>query len=151
LDTKPKNIASLRGYSYDEAALFNHQAIRLDKYHVEEKKSSTDIAVTNIGYPIDARKVLECIAQIEDRRIDITTIRHPYDDWFSIGCNFASCFKENGRSLFHRVSRFYHRYDFKETDDQFDKCLAFASIPSLDTFFRRCEYLDIRFRSNNKS
>lgn len=43
LDTKPRNVASLRGYSFDGAAYFNHAAVPLKRY-LEEKHTEKRIA-----------------------------------------------------------------------------------------------------------
>ncbi|MCP4705466.1 MAG: DNA primase, partial [candidate division Zixibacteria bacterium] len=57
------------------------------------------------------------IHQIEDKQIDIATA---YSDWRNIGFAFADGFGENGRELFHRISRFYSDYSTTECDRQFD-------------------------------
>ena len=50
---------------------------------------------------------------IEKKKIDIT---YGYPKWFRIGCAFANTFGEDGRSRFHRVSKFYHEYTPEETN-----------------------------------
>lgn len=60
------------------------------------------------------------VALIESRRIDLTS---KYDDWVRIGFALVDAIGEEGRSSFHRLSRFYAGYNPKECDDQYDKCL----------------------------
>jgi len=60
------------------------------------------------------------VAQIESRRIDLTS---KYDDWVKIGFALVDAIGEEGRSSFHRLSRFYPGYNPKDCDDQYDKCL----------------------------
>lgn len=43
LDTKPKNVASLRGYSYDDSAYFNHSAVAYEKCYQEPKPVKIDV------------------------------------------------------------------------------------------------------------
>lgn len=147
LDNKPKNIVSLRGYSYDENAFFNHHAKQLEKYY---EKSQTYIKGTktsiNKEHPINEQYVLECIEKIEAAEIDITAIKHGYDDWFSIGCNFACTFGEKGREYFHRVSVFHPQYSHEKTQQQYNRCLNYVDDKqSLDTFFNRCASVQITY------
>lgn len=59
------------------------------------------------------------IKRIEETQTDITA---SYFHWRDIGFAFANAFGEEGRSLFHRVSRYYGNYDHKECDDQYTAC-----------------------------
>lgn len=68
-----------------------------------------------------SHKRIEIVTRrIENERLDITT---NYDDWFRIGFSLISELGEEGRDYFHRISRFYEKYDFDECDKQFNKCL----------------------------
>lgn len=78
-------------------------------------------------------EVEEIISRIEAKQIDITT---SYSDWCNIGFALASEFGEQGRSYFHRISRFYASYAATECDSQYDSCLkAHGSGITLKTFF----------------
>ncbi len=59
------------------------------------------------------------IKRIEQTQTDITA---SYNNWRDIGFAFAMAFGEEGRSLYHRVSRFYGNYDHQECDDQYTSC-----------------------------
>jgi hypothetical protein len=52
-----------------------------------------------------------------------TDIAPNYADWRDLGFALADALGENGRSYFHRLSRFYPGYTPSETDRQFDNCL----------------------------
>jgi len=73
------------------------------------------------------------IRKIEDKQIDIASA---YSDWRNIGFAFADEFGEEGRVLFHRISRFYADYTDLECNQQYTKCLeAKGQGISLNTFF----------------
>jgi len=73
------------------------------------------------------------IRKIEDKQIDIASA---YSDWRNIGFAFADDFGQEGRSLFHRISRFYNDYSESECNLQYNKCLkAKGQGISLKTFF----------------
>ena len=67
--------------------------------------------VNDVEYMID---------QIEKYQLDLTA---GYENWLDLGFCFADEFKEAGRSYFHRVSKFHPKYDPKESDLQYDRCL----------------------------
>jgi predicted P-loop ATPase len=60
------------------------------------------------------------VSQIESRQIDLTA---KYEDWVKIGFALSDAVGEEGRSSFHRLSKFYVGYNPKECDEQYDKCL----------------------------
>ncbi len=60
------------------------------------------------------------IQQIEAYQCDLTQY---YADWINLGFSFAHEFGEAGRDYFHRISRFYLKYDVRECDRQYDQCL----------------------------
>ena len=66
-------------------------------------------------------KVERVVNLIEQRKVDITI---GYDVWLKIGFALSDEFQETGREFFHRVSRQNGKYDQRETDKQYDKCLS---------------------------
>lgn len=60
------------------------------------------------------------ILAIEATKTDITG---DYRRWLEIGFALNEALGEEGRSYFHRISRFYPSYDEVETDKQYDKCM----------------------------
>lgn len=75
------------------------------------KKAKTDDRVKS-----DAIKLIE---QIEKEGLDITS---EYKDWIDIIYALIEIFGSDADEYVHRVSRFYHAYRFKETQDQIESC-----------------------------
>lgn len=88
------------------------------------------------------------IQQIEQKQMDIATA---YSDWRNIGFAFANEFGEEGRDLFHRISRFYADYSASECNRQFDNCLkAKGQGISLKTFFYHAKNAGIPIGSTKR-
>ena len=66
----------------------------------------------------------QLIQRIEVQQRDVTA---NYHDWFRIGMALASAFGESGRSYYHRLSCYYPRYTYTETNQQYDRCLRYNS------------------------
>ena len=64
------------------------------------------------------------VCAVEAAGIDITAA---YSDWLAIGFALVSELGEEGRPLFHRLSRFYPGYDMAEADRQYTVCLRDGS------------------------
>ena len=64
------------------------------------------------------------VCAVEASGIDITAA---YSDWLAIGFALVSELGEEGRPLFHRLSRFYPGYDMAEADRQYTVCLRDGS------------------------
>jgi hypothetical protein len=62
----------------------------------------------------------EITKRIESSTVDIAP---NYADWRDLGFALADALGENGRTYYHRLSRFYPGYTPSETDRQFDNCL----------------------------
>ena len=89
------------------------------------------------------------IRKIENKQIDIATA---YSDWRNIGFAFADEFGEEGRTLFHRISRFYADYSELECNQQYDKCLkAKGQGISLNTFFFHAKNAGITINKSKKA
>jgi len=89
------------------------------------------------------------IRKIEDKQIDIASA---YSDWRNIGFAFADEFGEEGRTLFHRISRFYADYSELECNQQYDKCLkAKGQGISLNTFFFHAKNAGITINKSKKA
>lgn len=129
LDQKPKNIASLRGYSWDENAYFNHTAKPLELYQSPPVRKQF-IDSKDLGKSF--KDVMQLVQIIESKHIDIT---QGYETWFSIGCSIANNFGEQGREIFHRIGQFNEGYIDHKTDSQYDKCLRNRYSYTLATLF----------------
>lgn len=131
IDPLVKSVASLRGYSYDPNAYFNHEAIAYQKVFQLEKIANDAISISE--YPNEYSKVEAYIIKIELEKIDLTAI---YYNWFIIGCALANAFGQNGRNLFHRISVFHPKYNFHKTDRKFTNCMNGKYNYSLGSFYR---------------
>lgn len=113
IDESCIDVSRLRIYCYDEYAYINPYAIPYTSIKEKEVKAS-QMKKTDINDP-ELQKV---IANIEINHIDIAP---SYREWFEVGCALYSEFGEDGRELFHRISKQHPKYDKDSTDDQFDK------------------------------
>ena len=83
--------------------------------------------------PEKRTEVEEIVEKIESIKVDIAP---GYNEWLKIGLCFADAFGEEGRDLFHRVSRFYPGYTDTECNKKYDDCLNTTGIRvTLKTFF----------------
>jgi len=104
VDRTGKDITRLCFFSFDETIYINtYSEIFKTKIAMIEK---------------DIKTVVELI---ESKRLDIT---NSYEDWLKIGFALIDALGEGARDYFHKISKIYIDYDFKECDRQFDKCLA---------------------------
>ncbi len=121
IDQAPKNVASLRGYSYDPESLLRHDAQRYSKTFdpriVERKFHSIPCRSTITGGSTKDR-VEALIKKIVDNRIDITATE---PDWFRIACALANEFGEQGREYFHLISQFHPEYNYHATNRKYDQ------------------------------
>lgn len=78
---------------------------------------------------------VEIVTQrIETAAKDITG---DYSTWRDLGFALSDELGENGRSYFHRISRFYEGYTEKETNNQYDRCLrSHGTGISIKTFYK---------------
>lgn len=88
------------------------------------------------------------IKQIEANKIDITSA---YGDWLNIGFAFADEFGENGRDLFHRISKYYSDYSTTECNRQYDNCLlAKGHGVSMKTFFYHAKQAGVNIKTEQQ-
>lgn len=69
-------------------------------------------------------------------QVDIT---EEYNDWINLGFALAGAFREDGRPLFHQLSRFYPKYNQQETDAKFDECLKSTRMDSPAFLFKKAK------------
>ncbi|MBF2707443.1 BT4734/BF3469 family protein [Flavobacterium soyangense] len=139
IDTACGDVTRLRGYSYDANAYFNPDAKVFNQYIdymtiveqslPENQYSNTDIKKSE---SYTKRKVLEIIAQIQNTSTDIT---ERYEQWIQIGCALANEFGEEGRELFHLVSKNHQEYHPVKTDNLFNPLLQNQYSYTIGTFF----------------
>ena len=62
----------------------------------------------------------QLVEAIEAAGVDITS---DYNDWYKIAIAIANTFGEQGRSMFHRISKLYIDYNSNEADKKYNQCL----------------------------
>lgn len=119
----------------------------------KDQPSATDKYCTN-NHPVLAlgslalNNVEDVIKQIETKQIDITS---DYKEWCNIGFCFVDEFGENGRELFHRISKFYPGYEFEECNKQYNYCLVSSgSGINIATFFHLAKQAALIIPDNYK-
>jgi hypothetical protein len=116
VDPSGKDITRLCFVSWDEM-LYHNPSAAVFQTHINMVED-------------DIEKV---VRQIEDRRLDLT---QEYDQWVRVGFALADAIGEEGRSYFHRLSRFYPGYDADQCNEQFDKCVRSTNSGiTIATFF----------------
>jgi hypothetical protein len=139
IDPAPKSVASLRGYSYDEDAYFNHQAVALTCW--DEPFDIKPINKFKQSGSKDERIVQACIQEIIRKKLDITS---SYESWFVLGCSIAHAFGETGRDYYHQLSQFHPKYSTLETNKKYDECLKPNKSPcTIATFLHHCRQANI--------
>ena len=68
--------------------------------------------------------ILAVVDAVEASGIDITPT---YSEWLAIGFALVAELGEDGRAIFHRLSRFNPEYDYNEADRQYSHCLSDGS------------------------
>ena len=89
------------------------------------------------------------VSRIEALKIDIAP---SYQEWCNLGFALSDELGENGRSIFHRISRFYTNYRKEEADKQFTFCLnSKGSGITIKTFFDLAQKAGVNIRTSSKS
>ena len=94
----------------------------INEYHPDNQGDSKKVTpVQNVPDTFNIEQDIERVtASIEMSCTDLTS---NYDDWLQIGFAFAQELGEMGRTYFHRISRFYSKYSYTDTDKKYDNCL----------------------------
>ncbi|RSK41314.1 DUF3987 domain-containing protein [Mangrovimonas spongiae] len=87
---------------------------------VPEQKEVPKKPINNKPTTVVANDIETYINALEQSGIDITDT---YDKWRDIGFAVSEEYGEAGRDYYHRISRNYSGYDYKECDEQYNKCL----------------------------
>ena len=88
-------------------------------FNPDEWKSSPTSSLSS-GESRGEAPVEALVQAIEASGIDITP---SYSEWLTIAFALVSELGEEGRDLFHRISRLSPRYEYQETDHQYTACL----------------------------
>lgn len=141
IDAACKDVARLRGYSYDPNPYINEDAEIYTRLFIPEKKyyaPQRDMVDNNINKIVD----IAC-----KNHIDIT---NDYHDWFSIGCALSSELGEAGRSYFHALSSISSKYKYTECDKKYNECLKTNRI-GIGTFFLIAKDYGVVFKDNSNN
>lgn len=116
IDPACKDMCRLRGYSWDDNAYFNLSAETYTKQYSEIRKQKP------IGkYEGNTNeKVDEQIRNICSSGI---VLANSYEEWIKICFALISEFGSSARDMFHAISSQHPKYDFDETEKQFNYCL----------------------------
>jgi hypothetical protein len=126
IDPKCSDVVRLRGYSFDPAGYFNHNATKFTAIIERHKPIAKRYKATGT----DDRARVESV--LNKLTFDVTG---DYGTWFEMGCALANAFGEDGRAYFHGLSQYYADYSYNETDQQFTDCLKHKYNYTLGTFF----------------
>ncbi|MCX2473546.1 PriCT-2 domain-containing protein [Pedobacter sp. MC2016-05] len=147
LDKSGKDIPRACFVSHDPEAYFNPKAalFKLNKkwenkaeevnQTAENEKSEEKPKHVSASKAFEAKRNLEratyIVEQAEAKNIDLTG---DYSDWQLLAFSLAT-FGEDGRSLFHRISKQYSEYNEKEAEEKFDNALTKGRFTTPGKFF----------------
>lgn len=139
-DRSCKDIARLRGISFDEAPILNPA---VPAYTRIQKDRSEPVAHCPVQEATNdtGRRVSELVATIKATGANLAEY---YCDWFAIGQSLAAEFGEAGRGWFHTVSAQSTKYKAAECDRQYTRCLRACSRVTVSTFFWYCRQAGIK-------
>ena len=131
--TKGKNANDLRYYSFDPKAYIAEDFVIYDRLPV------TQVLFKRQPAPTSACKTKSLVEE-KLHLIDLynISIAPNYAIYRDIGFALASEFGEAGRDYFHRAVKHHHKYNQKEANTQYTKCLNPGPI-RIGTFFHICK------------
>lgn len=133
-DKSCKDVSRLRFVSYDPDIYINKDAVEFKKYLKKKEK----VPVTR-DYVFTDSDLNFIVNQIKTRGIDITD---SYLTWFRIG--FALTNVSNGKEIFHAVSQNSTKYNYENTEKQYEKLRkATGHGITINTFFYYCKQAGI--------
>lgn len=141
IDKACSDVSRLRGYSYDPDAYFNDNAIVFNQtldFKVKPKitdkpKKTFETLKKDVSTDKNTKdKVMNVISKICKAKIDITG---SHKAWMDIAASLASEFGEEGRSMFHQVSKFHPEYNPSFCDIKYNDFSVLASSYNIATFF----------------
>jgi hypothetical protein len=146
IDKSCGDVTRLRGYSYDPKAYFNESAMVYSQLFDNKIKTSSTTFKPKKNYKFKElsntqHKVANILAKIQETCIDITG---DYGQWSQIGCALANEFQEDGREMFHLVSRYHMEYDANKTNNMFNSCLKGSYRYTLGAFFHWAEHYNLK-------
>lgn len=111
-------LISIKNYLRNDKKKFN-----INEW-APEKRESAPIATPTVPVNLQDSDIEIVTQRIEAEHCDITA---NYQDWVDLAFALAGELGEEGRSYFHRLSRFYPDYDEQEADKKYTSCLQSGS------------------------
>jgi hypothetical protein len=142
IDNKPRNVASLRGYSFDPAP-YQPEQVMLFELCDEPPQYQPRPFIRSADADTERERVEVCVEEVARRS---AYIGDSYEDWYAVGCSLANGFGESGRDYYHQISQHYPGYQYTQTDKQFAACLRANSKATLGTFFHLCQQQGIEWK-----
>jgi hypothetical protein len=150
LDKSGKDVARACFVSYDPEIYFNPKS-KLYKVKISskaKKEKAANTAPDKVEAQIESKekalsgserltlqknlkRAMHVAEQIQNRSMDITG---EYSDWQLIAFSLAT-FGEDGREIFHTVSKQYGEYDPKSTDEKFSDAISKGKFTTPAKFF----------------
>jgi hypothetical protein len=140
-DKSGKDICRACFLSWDIEAVYKPDA---EVFLVKE----TIIKQEKLKNQADLERAKLVVERIVSQGLDLT---EDYNDWLNIGFALAGAFQEDGRALFHEVSRFYSNYTLIETDSKFDECLKSTRFDSPAFLFKKAKEAGITITKNEEA
>lgn len=129
-------------YMNEDAELYDSLLSDQERYtSVIKADQKINLSHSSGSMLTDNQKAELCVNLIEDRHIDIT---QGYSNWVSIGASLSSL-GEQGRNLFHRVSKQNPEYKFSQTDKKFTNVMKTMRTFGIGYFFEVCYRNGITF------
>lgn len=137
IDKSCGDVSRLRIYSYDESAYINENATVFEQIiEYKHEKSSKKFNSTKKNNQINEKKtfskVMRIASKLNNSSIDIT---ENYTQWLEIACALANEFGEEGRDIFHLVSKNHSKYHPDHCNRFFTNCLEKKYNYGIGTFF----------------
>jgi len=114
VDEAPKSVGSVRYASYDPSIEINARS-KISGVKKEPKTPPKSINLIYTNNEID-----ELLKEALYNKVNLC---ESYQEWRDVGFALADKFNENGRDYFHQLSSMSAKYNQKQTDRQYNRCL----------------------------
>ena len=125
IDKSCKDINRLRYATYDSEPYINLNATIYSTI-VDIKKQTVNNLMNKEFVPKSKIRNVYLLglltASLDKQGKDIT---ENYSDWFNIACAIANEFGEDGRIMFHNLSKNYNGYDVSKTNNEYNKAIQY--------------------------
>ena len=135
IDTKPRNVASLRGYSYDPAPYLPERVMLFELYDIPPKPKPRPFDVSE-----RCRHGAQAGRSVHSGGLrQGTYVGDSYESWYAVGCSLAKWVRGKWPLLLPPRQPALPRLPAGQTDKQFTACLRANSKATLGTFFHLCQ------------